>query len=307
MRELIFNAPQEIVNIITIITSIPNFVASAIHLFKKTKNSESKLKKSFWIHIITGVTIIVFYIFFVFLKSNMCRVPDIEGWTYYNAVQTLDERNISYEFVSNAFDKNTAEISYQSYGNNELIFSWEKLVLGLSSMSHSHITSTTSGNSSLPFPEKIEPPITSNNVSSNNEPDETHIQIPTIDFLDSDVTATLEGSTITITIDKSLFVLKESNGVYPFRWGLRFANSFEANIDDTIIELEICIDNNYSVISIDLNVLTVQQDGYLLSETLNNEFTGTFNGEEFVFVGDISNNYIDLDELCIQTAYHCLM
>lgn len=159
MREFIYNAPQEIVNLITIITGVPNLVMSIMKIFKKCSDKQYKFNKSFWIPLITGLLIVFFYTLFGILKNNMARVPELNGWTYHNAIQTLDERNISYEFVTDNFDRDTAKISYQSYGNNEIIYSWEKLVLGTSDELEKPSTLTTSTNATISSPD---------NTSANN-------------------------------------------------------------------------------------------------------------------------------------------
>lgn len=158
MRELIYNLPDVVGIIVTVLTSLSGFGVCVVSLHK-TQENDKKPGKAFWTSILITVLVIAICIVFFVLKGNLYRVPELNGWTYYNAIQTLDERNISYEFVSNDFDKDNAKITYQSLGNNELIYSWEKLVLGTSDELEKPSTLTTSTNATISSPD---------NTSANN-------------------------------------------------------------------------------------------------------------------------------------------
>lgn len=128
MREVIYNTQEIAVGIISLLASLSSF-GIGLFSFVKSKKENEKAGKTLGLSLLVTIFIAIFYIIFEILKNNMFRVPNLKGWTYYNAIQTLDESSISYEFASDDFDKNAAKIAYQSFGENELIFSWEKLVL----------------------------------------------------------------------------------------------------------------------------------------------------------------------------------
>lgn len=309
MREIIYNAPQELLNVITLIAGIPNFIIAATNFLKNFKKEKQKLEKSFWIPFVTGILIITLYALLAFLKGNMCRVPDVRGWTYYNAVQTLNERNIPYEFVSDEFDKNYAEISYQSHNNNSLIYTWEKLVLGVTSINDSLSTQTTTSEIEKTSPVTFETPVTeiTTDITTTSTQSDIFVDKPkaTITSLVSEIQANLDSTLLTATINKSLNVISENQGSFPFRWGFHLASSRDKQIGDKFIEVEICIDKNYSVIDVESSILSIEENGYTVVEKLKNEFIGTFNGEEFTITGDISNDYIDLSNLYIVSSYFC--
>lgn len=306
MKELIYNAPQLIVGIISLLASISS-LGIGLFSFVKSKKENKKPGKTLGLSLLVVVLIAIFYIIFDILKSHMIRVPNLTEWTYYNAIQTLDERNISYEFASEDFDKSTAKITYQSFGESELIFSWEKLVLEVDNNSVIIVDSPSGGtttvmSSSSTLPHTSTSSSTGTPVEEN--PKELSMRVPTNRFLESDINAVLIGSTLNIEISKSLQILEEANGNYPFRWGLYLSDSIEEKVNDYIIEVEVSIDEKYSVLSVDLNVMLVKENSTMMVESLNNNFSGFFNGEKFVLSGDISNEYIELSDLCIQTVYY---
>lgn len=306
MRELIYNLPDVVGIVVTVLTSLSGFGVCVVSL-RKTQENDKKPGKAFWTSILITVLVIAICMVFFVLKGNLNRVPELNGWTYYNAIQTLDERNISYEFVSDDFDKDTAKITYQSLGNNELIYSWEKLVLGTSDKPEKPITTTTTAitTSSENTSSNNDNDATTSNTLADEEPSELFMRVPTNKYLESDIIAVLEGSMLNIEVSKSLPLFKETNGNYPFSWGLHLSDSLEEEINDYIVEIEVCIDEKYSVQSIKLNVMQVRENSNLLIDTLDNEFIGSFDGDKFTLVGDIANEYINLSDLCIQTVYFC--
>ena len=61
MRELIYNAPQLIVGIISLLASISS-LGFGIFSFVKSKKENKKLGKTFWLSLVIVVLIVIIYI-----------------------------------------------------------------------------------------------------------------------------------------------------------------------------------------------------------------------------------------------------
>lgn len=318
MREFIYTAPQMVVNIISLFAGLAG-IGFSVFSFRKDEKENNKPSKSFWTSLIAPILIAVLYILFNYLKDNLIKVPDLHGWSYSNAIQTLNERSISYELVPCDFDAKTAKITYQSFNGNDLIFSWEKLVLNVDNLNVNG-GGDTSGTTNVSSPDASSPIIedegetsetinvSSPDASSPNTTEEVdsgkqYTKLPIKDYFAPEICAMLDGTTLNIEVSKSLEVFKEADNRYPFKWGIYLSDSIEQKVNDYVIEVEVTIDKTYAVLGVELSVMLTKENSNYMVEQLRNEFSGYFDGDKFILSGDISNDYIGLSDLCVQTVY----
>ena len=296
MREFIYTAPQMVVNIISLFAGLAG-IGFSVFSFRKDEKENNKPGKSFWTSLIAPILIAVLYILFNYLKDNLIKVPDLQDWSYSNAIQTLNERSISYELVPGDFDAKTAKITYQSFNGNDLIFSWEKLVLNVDNLNvkGGGVTSVTTN--------VLSSDASSPNTTEEVEPGKQYTKLPIKDYFAPEICAVLDGTTLNIEVSKSLEVFKEADDRYPFKWGIYLSDSIEQKVNDYVIEVEVTIDKTYTVLGVELSVMLTKENSNYMVEPLRNEFSGYFDGDKFILSGDISNDYIGLSDLCVQTVY----
>ena len=305
-----------VVNIISLFAGLAG-IGFSVFSFRKDEKENNKPGKSFWTSLIAPILIAVLYILFNYLKDNLIKVPDLQDWSYSNAIQTLNERSISYELVPGDFDAKTAKITYQSFNENDLIFSWEKLVLNVDNLNakggESETTNVLSSDTSSPITEDegdtsetinvSSPDASSPNTTEEVDSGKQYTKLPIKDYFAPEICAMLDGTTLNIEVSKSLELFKETDGRYPFKWGIYLSDSLDEKVDDYVIEVEVTIDETYAVLSVNLNVMFTKENSKLMVEALRNGFSGYFDGDKFILSGDISNDYIGLSDLCVQTVY----
>lgn len=128
-------------------------------------------------------------------------------------------------------------------------------------------------------------------------------KVPVVDSLENIIFATLEDSNIIIRINKDY--ISHSNK-FPLTWGVVISSSFDEQIDDKIIELEVLMEeDNYSIKQASMSVLTKQSENeFCLNFIYANEISVTFDGQTFVIFGNVSNSYISLNDMCITEIYY---
>lgn len=127
--------------------------------------------------------------------------------------------------------------------------------------------------------------------------------VPVRDFLSSSVSSYIVDSTLTITVDKDCWVLIRDDLDFPYTWGIGLASSFDEVVGNYIIDIKISIDENYSVDTIKMATQKQLQEGVLIIDKMNNTCQAYFDGQQFIISCDITNDYIPLEELCIQSVY----
>ncbi len=129
-------------------------------------------------------------------------------------------------------------------------------------------------------------------------------KVAVADSLENIIIATIEESNIIIRINKD-YILR-SNKI-PLIWGVVISSSFDEQIGDKIIELEIMMnEESCTVNQANMSVLTKQsKNEYSLNFIYANEISATLDGQTFVISGDVSNSYISINDMCITEIYYC--
>lgn len=127
--------------------------------------------------------------------------------------------------------------------------------------------------------------------------------VPVREFLSSNVSANIVGSNLTITVNKDYWIFDKINSYSPFTWGISLASSFEEEVGDYIIDVQLCIDEGYSVNTVKMSVEEQLQNGVLVIDKMDNTCKAYYDGEQFVISCDIINDYISLEDLCIKNVY----
>ena len=136
-------------------------------------------------------------------------------------------------------------------------------------------------------------------------PPALNINVPVRNFLRGNVSAVLSGSALTVIIDKYQVDQMNKDSTYPFKWGLYLTNSLEeTQTNDYIIKLELWITSDGSVINTDSSVYvaTSSKRMDLVQSDLTN-VVARFDNGNYILSCDISNDYIRLEDICINTAY----
>ena len=141
---------------------------------------------------------------------------------------------------------------------------------------------------------------------STDLPDVPIISVPVRDFLSPNISAYRQESYLTITVNKELPKSLNENKVYPFKWGLHLKDRLgNDNIGDYIIELEICVDNDGTVLDTDSCVLLATDND--ITEPIKDylsKINVIFDGENYVISCDIENEYVSTESICVNTVYH---
>lgn len=137
----------------------------------------------------------------------------------------------------------------------------------------------------------------------NNNVIDSASPVPVIDIFSSSVSAYMVDSNLTIAVDKDCLVFIRDNSDFPYTWGVGLSSSFKEVVGNYIIDIKISIDENYSVKEIKMDVLKQLQEGVLVIDKMNNTCQAHFDGQQFIISCDIINDYIPLEELCVQSVF----
>ena len=141
---------------------------------------------------------------------------------------------------------------------------------------------------------------TSTNLSDTTVVSSTRI-IETEDYLQPYVSATIDKSELHITINKELADQCNENNTYPFRWGVRLESD---KTNDYVIDLELCIDLDGSIIETNVTVYIVTSPTAmkLVQDNLT-QLYAYLDNDKYILSCDIANDYIPLDDMCINTFF----
>ncbi len=201
---------------------------------------------------------------------------------------------------------------YRTYSNGHQIYTDENdnIIDYDAEINNNAINSTTeaSNNSEASILSDVNTQTTVPFASSGNE----NIQntVPIRDFLSPYVSATRDGSNLTISVDKnqvSQLFQDNLNGdsSYPFHWGLYLTNGLENDKTGAyIIELELCIDSDHNVTDTSATAYIAKDEDSLnqVQQELT-ELNAYFDGEKYIISCDISNNYISPENICINNVF----
>ena len=127
------------------------------------------------------------------------------------------------------------------------------------------------------------------------------------DFLQDNLSAVLNGSQLTIIIDKAKADELNKKDAYPFKWGIHLTSRLgnEDIVGEYVIELELCIDSDGSISETGAAAFRVTSPNSIehVQSNLTNVDARLDNGN-YILSCDISNNYIRLEDICINTTYN---
>ena len=124
--------------------------------------------------------------------------------------------------------------------------------------------------------------------------------VPVSDIFVSGVSAQRVGSNLTINVDSDW---DRDDLDFPLTWGVELASSFDVQVGDYLIGVDLCISEDYSVDTIKMSVRERLQDGVLIKENMNNTCQAYFDGQQFIISCDVTNDYISLEDLCVQNVH----
>ena len=131
--------------------------------------------------------------------------------------------------------------------------------------------------------------------------------VPVRDFLQDNLSAVLNGSQLTIIIDKAKADELNKKDAYPFKWGIHLTSRLgnEDIVGEYVIELELCIDSDGSISETGAAAFRVTSPNSIehVQSNLTNVDARLDNGN-YILSCDISNNYIRLEDICINTTYN---
>lgn len=150
------------------------------------------------------------------------------------------------------------------------------------------------------------PDISASTNSSETVSDSTTVSstrlIVVRDYLQPYVSATIDKSELHITISKEQADQRNKSNTYPFRWGVHLESN-KAN--DYVIQLELCIDSDGSVIETNATTYIITSPNSM--EQVQENFTkiqAYLDDDKYILSCNIANDYIPLDEMCINTLFH---
>lgn len=126
------------------------------------------------------------------------------------------------------------------------------------------------------------------------------------DFLQPFISATLDGSDLSVLIDKVWAEQLNENRTYPFKWGVHLTSGFgDDKKSNYIIELELCVDDTGGIIETKASSYTVtdSETMELVCENIS-KVDANIDGTNYIISCDITNDYIPTDDICINTIFH---
>ena len=122
------------------------------------------------------------------------------------------------------------------------------------------------------------------------------------------ISATLEGSNLNIKVSKDHPAFDNIKSDEIFEWGPYISSTLSSpKKGDYLIQLWIIINSDYTIMSSQIFVYVQDDDSIIQKEELKNNHIDTrFDGQYFYIDCDISNNYINLENLCIQNITYLM-
>lgn len=139
MVRLIYDFPQYILGIVTILSAFPPICEFIKMILNKEKGKFPK---------ITLTVTIVFLILFLgsfLIKDHIVSIPNVVNLTYTQAKQVLDEHQIKFDCPYKVNNPNTSIIGYQSFPENHYIFKWETLIIATKDNYHNSSENENNG------------------------------------------------------------------------------------------------------------------------------------------------------------------
>lgn len=120
------------------------------------------------------------------------------------------------------------------------------------------------------------------------------------------VSATLEDSKLNISIHKSHIKDLYSDASYPLKWGIYLTNGLkEDEVNDYKIALEFCVESDYTIIATNACVYFMKSlDNMTIADENITTLDTYFDGEYYIVSCDINNDYIDVDNICVNNFYY---
>ena len=130
--------------------------------------------------------------------------------------------------------------------------------------------------------------------------------IPISPFLKNSIIATLNNDNLNIKVDSKYDMFDNMSSGETFYWGIHITSSLNnKKVGDKFLEISICMDENYNLISSGVYVFSVMENGYLYIDHLDMPVSFNYDGKYFNIDCNISNQYMDLNNICVQaTAYN---
>lgn len=120
------------------------------------------------------------------------------------------------------------------------------------------------------------------------------------------VSATLEDSRLNISINKAHIQDLYSDASYPLKWGIYLTNGLKDDeINDYKIALEFCVESDYTIIETTACVYFMKSlDNMTIADENITTLDTYFDGEYYIVSCDINNDYIGIDNICVNNFYY---
>lgn len=117
--------------------------------------------------------------------------------------------------------------------------------------------------------------------------------------------AYLNEPNIFIKISKNFPMFVNDKDLYfPLDFHIYISSSFDVSEGEKLIELKTIMHEDYSMDEVNMSILTIKDENtYMVDEVCLNKINAVFDGENFIFYGNIFNEYIPLYEMCIESIY----
>lgn len=294
------NLPDVLTTLITLLSGLGLNFYIIIHGFYERGKMKSKTTTR--IICISSGLVLGLGIMGMCAKLFLVQVPNVYNTSYYAAVTTLEREGILYECGTALKDNDNDIVIYMSETPGKYITKDTKVIINLKTVDTvgAFVTDNSTGDSHSVL---VKDPNYDNYNSSINSSSGLESNIPVVSFLQSDVEAVLNNSVLTIKVDSQNDIFSNVVPNRIFNWGLHLSSSLDnAKEGDVFLELNVSIDDKYSILESVIKVYEIKSNGYHLIKELDNKIDVTYDGKYFNIVCDPNNEYIDLESLCVQTV-----